>query len=116
MKLYDSSWSDDVKRTTPSAVSPSFLGLFTLFSFLMMFQVYWIVHVEKMYDQLISTSSCFGRRIRARLDNRIWNNSVIKFCIDNSIVFFDGRDSTMTSYVGVTGPVATTDGVGDSSA
>ena len=100
MKLYDTT-VDNIKRTTPPGVIDSeWLSFFAILAFGLIIQIFWIYQIEKLYDQLIGISSCFGRRIRERITNRQWNDLVITFCNQKGINFFSGADAQATSYVG----------------
>ena len=100
MKLFDTS-VEDIKRTTPGGfIDIEWVTYFAILLFLLVIQLLWVFHIEKLYDQAVSIHSCFGRRLRERISNREWNDMIITFCNKNGIHFYSGGDARVTAYVG----------------
>ena len=100
MKLFDTA-VDNIKRTTPVGfIDTEWVTYLAILVFLLMIQLFWVFHIEKLYDQAVSIHSCFGRRLRERIANRQWNDMIITFCNKNGIQFYSGGDARVTAYVG----------------
>lgn len=99
MRFYDTHDSD-YKTTVPRHFDNGYLPLLALALIGIVVQAFWIITIEKFYFHVTSDKSCWARRLRARLDNRLWNNRVISYCRDRGLTVFDAADATFSAYVG----------------
>ena len=97
--LYDTV-NASVKTTGPRDMDNGFVPLFAFLTFAIVIQIVWIVQVERVWHHLTNSQNCFGRRLRARLDNRRWNDQVRKYCAELGLEMFDATDAGYSAYVG----------------
>ena len=97
--LYDS-YNTSIKTTEPLDKDAGFVPLFAFLTFAIVVELVWIVQVEKVWHHLTSPLNCFGRRLRARLDNRQWNDRVRQYCTEIGLEAFSAADASYTAFVG----------------
>ena len=99
MMLYDTA-SEYVKSTVPNHYDNGFLPLLAVLLFLALVQINWIIQVERVYFHLVGSKNCWARRLRQRLENRQWNNAVLKYCKEHSITLINAGDVRFNGIVG----------------